>query len=300
MAHAQAGIFSLGESSQAHFELDLRAGERIGTLASILVALQRPHSTVAGVNVVVGFRPTLWSARAPAQSPAAHDFSRAIVGPDGFCMPATQHDVWLWFTGPSYDVIFDQAKLLLGALASIAEPALEVSGWSYRHSRDLTGFEDGTANPSLLEAVPVALVPDGEPGEGASIVLLQQWNHHTRDFDALGDAQQERIIGRTKGTSEELDERIMPIDSHVSRTELRDSAGDDLPIFRRSVPYGNVASHGLMFVGFASEQKRLDRMLEQMAGIGGPRDALTRFSTPLTGSYYVVPSVEALHALSGD
>jgi putative iron-dependent peroxidase len=38
----------------------------------------------------------------------------------------------------------------------------------------------------------------------------------------------------------------------------------------------------------------MHRMLEQMAGIDGPRDALTRYTTPLTGAYYFVPSVQAL------
>lgn len=31
-----------------------------------------------------------------------------------------------------------------------------------------------------------------------------------------------------------------------------------------------------------------------MAGIGGPRDALRRFSRPVTGAYYVAPSLGAL------
>jgi putative iron-dependent peroxidase len=36
-------------------------------------------------------------------------------------------------------------------------------------------------------------------------------------------------------------------------------------------------------------------MLESMAGLAnGRRDALTRFTTPLTGAYYFVPSGESL------
>jgi hypothetical protein len=36
-------------------------------------------------------------------------------------------------------------------------------------------------------------------------------------------------------------------------------------------------------------------MLDSMAGlVSGTRDALTRFTQPLTGSYYFVPSVESL------
>jgi len=39
-------------------------------------------------------------------------------------------------------------------------------------------------------------------------------------------------------------------------------------------------------------------MLDSMAGlVTGARDALTRFTQPLTGSYYFVPSVEGLWRL---
>lgn len=297
MAFPQVGIFSLGENAQAHFELDLRSPEHAKELARALLALERPRSTVSGVNLVIGFRPSLWAQIAPEKALPAHDFNRPVTGEDGYTMPATQHDAWLWFTGASYDVIFDQARAAMNVLRDIARVAFEVSGWAYQHSRDLTGFEDGTANPSLLEAPSVALVPEGQPGEGSTIVLLQQWEHHMRSFDALTLEEQERVIGRTKANSEELDETHMREDSHVARTELHDETGAELPIFRRSVPYGNLGSHGLMFVAFTKEQKRLDTMLLRMAGADGPRDALTRFSTPLTGSYYVVPSIEALTAL---
>ena len=294
MAYPQTGIFSLGENAQAHFELNLHSREDAKQLARAVLELDRPHSTVSGVNLVVGFRPSLWARVNPDRAIDACDFEDDIVGADGFTMPATQHDAWLWFTGASYDVIFDQARAALKALSGIVEVAFEVSGWAYQHSRDVTGFEDGTANPSLLEAPSIALVPDGERGAGSTIVLLQQWRHDTKAFDALDERAQERVFGRTKDDSDELAESEKPEDSHIARTELHDAQGEELPIFRRSVPYGNVCEHGLMFVGFAREQQRLQTMLRRMAGAEGPRDALTRFSTPLTGAYYVVPSIEAL------
>lgn len=300
MLYPQPGIFALGESAQAHFELDLRSPDGAKALARALLDLDFPHSTVSGANLVIGFRPSLWKRIAPEHALDARDFDEPITGADGFTMPATQHDAWMWFTGASYDVIFDQARAALQALSGIASVGFEVSGWPYRHSRDLTGFEDGTANPSLLEAPAVTLVPDGEPGAGSAVVLLQQWRHHMREFDSLSEREQELVIGRTKSESAELDEDEKPQTSHVARTELHDENGDELPIFRRSVPYGNLAEHGLMFVGFAREQGRLDTMLRRMAGSDGPRDALTRFSTPLTGSYYVVPPVQALLELAGN
>jgi putative iron-dependent peroxidase len=171
----------------------------------------------------------------------------------------------------------------------------ESTGWSYKHSRDLTGFEDGTENPTLFDAPAAALVPDGAPGAGGSVLLFQQWRHRSRAWRALPEGDQEAVIGRTKPESVELDDGVMPANAHVARTKVVvDDA--ELPIFRRSSPYGTVTEHGLLFLGFAGEQRRLQTMLEQMAGIGGPRDALTRFSEPLTGAYYFCPALSALDA----
>ena len=55
----------------------------------------------------------------------------------------------------------------------------QVTGWVYRHDRDLTGFIDGTENPSLLEAAEVVAVPEGKPGAGSSVLLFQLWPHDT-------------------------------------------------------------------------------------------------------------------------
>lgn len=109
---------------------------------------------------------------------------------------------------------------------------------------------------------------------------------------------QEDVIGRTKIDSIELDESRMRSDSHVARTVLEED-GQELQIFRRNTPYGTVSDHGTVFVGFSKEQRRLELMLERMAGIGdGVRDALTRYSVALSGAYYFVPSLSALARLT--
>jgi len=67
------------------------------------------------------------------------------------------------------------------------------------------------------------------------------------------------------------------------------------------LPYGTVPDHGTTFVGFAGQQGGpLQRMLRSMAGVHGPRDELTRYTTPLTGAYYFVPSVAALGTFATD
>jgi putative iron-dependent peroxidase len=121
------------------------------------------------------------------------------------------------------------------------------------------------------------------------VLLLQKWKHNVTDWEALSVDRQEHIMGRSKRDSVEMENK--PEDSHVARTD-QDEFGN---IFRRNMPYGGVSNHGTMFVGFSAEQQRLSKMLDSMAGlVNGKRDALTRFTQPLTGSYYFVPSVESL------
>jgi deferrochelatase/peroxidase EfeB len=67
---------------------------------------------------------------------------------------ATQHDAVLWLSGSAYDVIFDVARAAIAELAGVAALADETSSWPYRHDLDLTGFIDGTENPTLIDAPP--------------------------------------------------------------------------------------------------------------------------------------------------
>ncbi len=235
---AQSGIFALGTSSHSYLEFDLHAQGDPLTLVQVMASLEEPRMTTGGVNLVVGFRPSLWARAAPENAPAGvSDFERDVRGVDGYTMPATQHDLWVWVAGHAYHTVFDVAREAIAAVAPMARLAAEVAGWTYKESRDLTGFIDGTENPPLSEAPEVALFPDGE--------------------------------------------------QHI---------------FRRNTPFGTATEHGTMFIGFSSDQQRLARMLARMAGAeDGIRDALTRYTTAVSGAYYFVPSVEALRRFaSGD
>jgi putative iron-dependent peroxidase len=295
MTSPQTGIFALGTGSHAYLELDLRPGTNPSDAVSLVAGLREPRTTIGGVNLVAGFRPELWSKVAPDAAPAGvAGFNSPLVGPSGYTLPATQHDVVIWLTGAGYDVIFDLSRSVVMALAGVAELADEIVGWPYHHDRDLTGFIDGTENPSLVEATTIALIPEGSPGAGGSILLLQQWEHDAIGWEGLPVAAQEDIIGRRKADSQELDPR--PPTSHVARTD-QDEFGK---IFRRNVAYGTLTDHGTIFVGFSRDQAILQRMLESMVGLGdGPSDRLTTVTRALTGAYYLIPSADALVARAG-
>ncbi len=299
---AQSGIFALGTGSHSYLEFDLLEHADPLTLVQVMANLGEPRMTTGGVNLVVGFRPSLWRHVAPQETPAAvKDFEQDVRGVDGYSMPAIQHDLWVWVAGHAYHTVFDVAREAIAALSPVARLSAEVAGWTYKESRDLTGFIDGTENPSLSEAAEVALIPDGSQGAGGSVVLVQKWMHDATAFEALPTEEQEKVIGRTKQTSTELAEEVRGPQSHVSRTVIEEN-GVEQHIFRRNTPFGTATEHGTMFIGFSSDQQRLARMLGRMAGTeDGIRDALTRYTTAVSGAYYFVPSVEALRRFaSGD
>jgi putative iron-dependent peroxidase len=232
-------------------------------------------------------------AKSSRRTPELEGFNDDLLGLDGYRMPATQHDAVLWLSGSAYDVVFDTARGAIAALGTVATIVEESTSWPYLHDRDLTGFIDGNENPSLIDAPEIAVIPDGSPGAGGTILLLQKWSHDATAWESLPVAEQEHVIGRTKDESVELDDK--PPTSHVARTD-QDEFGK---IFRRNMPYGTVTEHGTMFVGFSAEQQRLTTMLESMAGLtDGVRDALTRYTQPVTGAYYFVPSTQSLRRCS--
>jgi len=220
-------------------------------------------------------------------------FNKPVSGIGGYVLPATQHDVVIWLTGASYDVVFDLSHAIVRGLGGCATLVDETVGWPYHHDLDATGFIDGTENPTLVEAPEVVLVPEGNPGAGGTILLLQKWGHDAAEWEGLPVAEQERVIGRTKLDSVELDDK--PADSHVARTD-QDTFGK---IFRRNIGYGSLGRHGTIFVGFSRDRQRLDAMLDSMIGRrGAGHDRLTDFTHPITGAYYFVPSSESLAAFA--
>ena len=279
-----------------HLELDLVADAQPTEAVARVAALREPRTTIGGVNLVSGFRPELWAVASPdAAPPGVVGFNEPLIGPTGYVLPATQHDIVIWLTGSGYDVVFDLSRGVVTELEEVATLAEEMVGWPYHHDRDLTGFINRIENPPLMEAMRVALIPPGLACEGGSILLLQQWEHDAVGWERLPVATQAGFIGRRKPDSAELDP--IPPASHVARTD-QDRLGK---IFRRNIAYGTLTRHGTIFVGSAATRGALRAMRESMLGAdGGPPDKLLAVTRPLTGSYYVIPSADRLAAFDGE
>ena len=123
---AQSAIFTLGTGAHTYLEFDIRNGAGADAVAT-LASLSEPRTTIGGVNLVVGVRPSLWARLAADDAPdGVEDFDQPVDGTEGFTMPATQHDLWLWVSGAGPDVVFDAARGAISALAGCSTVASEV------------------------------------------------------------------------------------------------------------------------------------------------------------------------------
>jgi putative iron-dependent peroxidase len=294
MTTPQPGIFALGHRSVHHLQLDLEPGARARDVREAVAAIGDLSTVRFGVSLVIGFASDVWDRIAPGRAPELGRFATR-TGADGVAIAGDQHDLWFFLQASAPDAVFDAARLVQKELDGLASVVAEWPSFTYRASRDMTGFEDGTENPPLAALADAATIPAGAAGAGGSVVLLQRWVHDLVSFDELPIAEKEQVIGRTLLTSEELPDEIRSPRAHISRVVIEDDRGEELEVFRRSTAYGGVLEHGLVFLAFSADQDRLSRMLDNMLGVDdGVRDRLTDFSRCVASAWYYAPPLEAL------
>ena len=294
MPTPQPGIFALGHRSLHHLQLDLDPGVAPDDVREAIAHIGDLTTVQFGVSLVIGLAPDVYEQLHPDALPPLTRFER-LQSADGTTFEAGQHDLWFFLQASSPDAVFDAARAVERTLRGLASVVEEWPSFTYREGRDMTGFEDGTENPPLSEIPMVATVPEGHPGEGGSVVLLQRWVHDLEGFAELSDTDKEQVIGRTLHTSEEIPEHLRSPRAHISRVVIEDDDSEELEVFRRSAAYGGVLEHGLVFLAFSADQARLQRMLERMLGTDdGVRDRLTDFSRAVSGAWYFAPPIESL------
>ncbi len=296
MCSAQAGIFNEKPSKYYYLEYQLDYSQ---PTAEIRKAIKRATAVQnAAINLVVSFGRRAWNLLNPAWMPKDLVDFETLVGVEGYAMPATQGDLFFWIHSDQHDENFDVVLAIQSALQNVATNSLDLMGFTYHEDRDLIGFVDGTANPKADDRYAVAQIAEGLVGAGGSYVMSQKWVHDLAAFNQLSVHQQEQVVGRTKVDDIELSGSAMPIDSHVSRTDVSVD-GEAMKIYRRSDPYGSATEHGLYFLAFSCELRRFSIQLERMLGMtdDGIHDKLIEYSKAVTGSYWFAPSTEDLSQL---
>jgi len=265
---------------------------------ALLEALACQHPA-AGLRGTVAFGAAFWERISPDSKPAQLCAFKALDGPVHHA-PATGGDVFVHLHSARTDLNFLLLQRFYQALAKDVSVLDEVHGFRYLDSRDLTGFIDGTENPRGEDRAPVALIGAEDPRfAGGSYVLTQRYVHHLEQWCGLPVHDQERVIGRTREDSRELEGADKPATAHISRVVI-EAQGEELEIVRHSMPYGRVAGDsGLFFLAYSHELTIFDRMLARMYGLtdDGLADHLLDYTRPQSGAYFFAPSLALLQAL---
>jgi putative iron-dependent peroxidase len=260
---------------------------------AIREALARLSPLVNGSDVVVGVGPSLVE-RLGVRIPDLHefpDFSR-----EGVKVPVTPGTLWCWLRGSDLGDLLHVTRKVQKALAPAFTVRHVVDAFSHNvgdsgHGRDLTGFEDGTENPTGEDAEQAAFVHGAGAGlDGSSYVAVQQWVHDLDAFERLGDSERDAHFGRRLSDNEEIEDA--PQTAHVKRT-AQESFDPEAFVLRRSMPWMLSMQAGLMFVAFGKSHQAFAQQMRRMAGHDdGIVDAMFSISRPVTGAYYWCPPMK--------
>jgi porphyrinogen peroxidase len=248
-------------------------------------ALQTLCKQIDGDRCVVGFGESLIESL-DANIVGLKPFP-ALTGA-GVEIPATPGALWCWLRGDDRGELLTEARRIEKQLAPAFELSQSVDAFKYDVGRDLTGYQDGTENPSGDDAIAAAIASGRGRGlDGSSFVAVQQWLHNMDRFEALPAHEQDNSIGRRKSDNEELTDA--PESSHVKRT-AQESFSPEAFVLRRSMPWSNQTQLGLMFVAFGNSFDAFEAQLRRMTGLDdGIADAIFKFTRPITGNYYWCP-----------
>lgn len=248
----------------------------------------------------VGFGSSFWDTISPKKRPSGLHPFKAIEG-GSLRAPSTGGDVLLHVLSKRHDLNFELAMRLRAQLGDMVEVMDEVHGFQYLDSRDLTGFIDGTENPSgAKDRTQVALIGDEEKAfAGGSYVFTQRYVHNLKKWATVPTAEQEKAIGRKKKDSTELSTKAKPPTAHISRVVMEEN-GEEPEIVRHSFPYGTVSEAGLFFIAYSKTLDIPEKMLGRMLGASGDglHDHLMDYTQAVSGATFFAPSLEVLKTLA--
>jgi len=294
--HAIFQVYGV-RSGPAHLE---RVRRVAGTVDGLVRAVGA-RAPDADLSCVVAFGSDIWDRLVgPARPRELHPFRELRSGPR--FAPSTPGDLFLHIRADDLGLCFELASQIAAQLGESVTPIDETHGFRYFDERDLTGFVDGTENPTGPDRDAAAIVGDDDPAfAGGSYIMVQKYLHDLQGWDRLSVVTQEGIIGRTKLDDIELDESVKPSFAHNALTLVEEN-GEEVDVLRHNMPFGKASGGeaGTYFIAYAKTPRPLEIMLENMV-IGRPPgnyDRLLDFTHPVTGTLFFAPSMDVLAALA--
>lgn len=277
----QPGILEPVPAAGRYLTLRLRHGaDPRGALEALA---RRP----LGAGTVIGIGPST-VARLGKEVAGLRELP-ALAGP-GVHSPSTPGAAWCWLRGDDPGELLHRGRAVAADLAEAFEVEEAVAAFRHGSGLDLSGYEDGTENPEGDAALEAAFATGPGAGlDGSSFVAVQRWEHDLDVLAGYAQDEQDAMIGRRRSDNAELDDA--PESAHVKRT-AQESFDPEAFVLRRSMPWIEGTSQGLMFVAFGRSLDAFEAQLRRMCGLeDGVADALFRFTRPVTGAAYWCPPV---------
>ena len=265
---------------------------------SLTYRLHGEGDAAAPLRAFVAAIPAAWAPVGIGEQSALR-FGRPVIGLHTFpglsgpqaTVPSTQGALWVLLHAADHTELYKREGRVRAALGSAFALDDARSLFHYDGGRDLSGFEDGTANPTGAAAGEAAIVHASAGLDGSSFVAVQRWIHDLQRFAAFPPEAADAVIGRRLATNEEIADA--PPSAHVKRAEQEDFDPESF-VVRRSMPWSDGEEHGLEFIAFGDTLDKFERILRRMLGLDdGIVDALFTFSRPVTGGYYWCPPLRS-------
>ncbi len=270
---------------------------------SALVRAIEFRDVEAGFCCVMGIGSDAWDRLFGDPRPAElHPFREIRTGSRHAV--STPGDLLFHIRAQRMDLCFEMASQIVARLGEAVTAVDEVHGFRYFDDRDLLGFVDGTENPRGRDMTEAAIVGAEDPAfAGGSYVIVQKYLHDLSAWNAVPTEAQERIVGRTKLSDIELDEKVKPTSAHNALTSIVEN-GQERQILRANMPFGQAgaAEFGTYFIGYCRTPRVTEQMIENMF-VGRPPgnyDRLLDFSRATTGTLFFAPSATFLDAVTPD
>ena len=290
MKLAQPGILADETKLARYLTFDVAEEGQIKTALNNLVNFVDPEKSVVGLGMAIA-----------SDIPGMRNMP-FFMGIDVENPSTTPQSLWVWLRGNDRGEIYHHSREIEKLLKPAFDITSAVDSFQFDENRDLSGYIDGTENPEDSDAIDAAILQNAGKGlDGSSFVAVQQWLHDFDALDKMSEAEKDDAIGRHVSNNEEYD---APASAHVKRSAQEDFEPESF-MLRRSMPWVDGMTGGLMFVAFGHSFDAFEAILKRMMGMDDNIvDALYKFTKPITGTYFWCPPVKNgkldLSAVSSD
>lgn len=273
--------------------------ETQSALIEILKALDEEiNNNYPDSAFVVGFSPSLWGKWAERDIPISSEVLK-----HGLHFKDTGGDVLIYVKSRDQKSPGEILKTFRDKLLHYVRDVQTLELGKRPDGRVMGGrYVDHISNPndpiSLSEDI---LVTSDNIDSGSSFAFTQKFIFDWTDLNSQSGDALDGVLGRRPNGEIISQQASQAVNAHIHRAHTIDKNRDQRKLLRQALPYDDPDGHasqeeGIMFVAFANEQDRFEKILKSMLGDRPERpvDRLMDFIQGEGGSYWYIPSAQEL------